>query len=99
MFKITGEKSPERVLEHRYAEEDDGQGKANLVGDLRGVSALGFIGHVLHLFTTTGSPHLNILNHEVSLASLSSHHGGKRFEQQHQCKRNEQHGRVVIDVA
>jgi hypothetical protein len=66
MFKINGEKSPEGILEHGHAKQDNGQSEANLVGDLGWVTALGFIGHVLHLTPTTKSPHLNILRNGLA---------------------------------
>lgn len=61
MFKIRRKKSPKWVTEHRDGKKHNGQCKANLVRQLRWVVAMGFIGHVVHLFEWNRSPHLKIL--------------------------------------
>jgi hypothetical protein len=49
VFNFTSEKSPKRVSEHRHAKENNGKRETDLIGKLRGVIALGFVGHGLHL--------------------------------------------------
>lgn len=99
MFICVTKKSPKRVLEHRDAEEDNGQSKAHLVGQLRGVVVRSLVRHVSHLFQPKRAPISTYggQGRRVVLLVLS-HDTEKRLKEQHQCQGYQYHGGVVVDV-